>query len=79
VVKQCTLSVIAEQLIGLALEDCQQKEQVVLYKYGDPLTLSSFPVAFCVIDGSPGKESKGKQKLLEIYHFHRDMKIMADN
>jgi hypothetical protein len=51
----------------------------VLYKYGDPLTLSSFPVAFCVIDGSPGKESKGKQKLLEIYHFHRDMKIMADN
>jgi hypothetical protein len=70
----------AEQLIGLALEDCQQKKtSTVLYKYGDPLTLSSFPVAFCVIDGSPGKERKGKQKLHEIYSLYRGMIIMTEN
>lgn len=74
-VKQCTLSVIAEHLVGVALEDCQQKKQVVMYKYSDSLTLSSFPVAFCVIDGSPGRERKGKQKLHEIYSLYRDMII----
>jgi hypothetical protein len=69
--------VIAEQFVGLALEDCQQKKQVVLYKYSDSLTLSSFPVAFCVIDGSPRKERKGKQKLNEIYPLFRDMTSMT--
>ena len=49
----------------------------MLYKYIVPLTLSSFPVAFCVIDGSPGKERKGKQKLNEIYPLFRDMTIMT--
>jgi hypothetical protein len=60
---------------GLRRLPAEKKKHVLMYKHSDSLTLSSFPVAFCVIDGSPGRDRKGKQKLHEIYSLYRDMII----